>query len=264
MDIFRKSLAPISEAAWDEINEQAKITLTTFLSARKFVDVEGPKGLDFSAVNLGRLSIEPDHEKDDVKFGMRKVLPLIETRIPFELNIWELDDAARGAEDIDLGPLEDAAEKIAKFEDNAIYNGFKKAAIAGLKEVSEHKIMTCPKDAEEALCSIPEGIRILKESAIDGPYALVVNPAKWQEIAAYAKGYPLRRQIEEMLDGKLVFSPNIDGMYLVSQRGGDMILTIGQDMTIGYDGHDSKKVKLYLMESFTFHITDPAAFIVFG
>ncbi|MEX0982798.1 MAG: family 1 encapsulin nanocompartment shell protein [Bacteroidales bacterium] len=49
---------------------------------------------------------------------------------------------------------------------------------------------------------------------------------------------------------------------LVSERGGDFELSIGQDISIGYDGHDSDKVKLYFTESFMFRIIGPEAFTV--
>jgi uncharacterized linocin/CFP29 family protein len=35
-------------------------------------------------------------------------------------------------------------------------------------------------------------------------------------------------------------------------RGGDFDLHIGEDVSIGYLGHDDKKVRLYLEESLTF------------
>ncbi|MFW5687761.1 MAG: family 1 encapsulin nanocompartment shell protein, partial [Bacteroidota bacterium] len=132
MDILRKSLAPISDKAWKEINETSKDVLTSVLSARKFVDVEGPKGWDFAALSTGRIDV-PENQDGALEYGVHQVLPLVEVRIPFELNIWELDNVARGAEDIDLDSLEEAAREIAKFEENAIFEGFKAANIKGLK-----------------------------------------------------------------------------------------------------------------------------------
>ncbi|MFW5752345.1 MAG: family 1 encapsulin nanocompartment shell protein, partial [bacterium] len=121
MDIFKKTLAPITDEAWKEINEQATSVFKNVLSARKFVDVEGPHGLDFGAVARGRLHVPEGQEKNPVKFGIHQVHPLIECRIPFTLDIWELDNSVRGAEDIELEPLEKAAREIALFEEKAIY-----------------------------------------------------------------------------------------------------------------------------------------------
>ena len=41
-------------------------------------------------------------------------------------------------------------------------------------------------------------------------------------------------------------------MTASSLRGGDFALYLGEDVSIGYLGHDDKKVRLYLEESFTF------------
>jgi uncharacterized linocin/CFP29 family protein len=102
-----------------------------------------------------------------------------------------------------------------------------------------------------------------KANSIEGPYSLVLSQEKWQKVNSYVKGYPLRKQLENMLGGSIIMAPNIDGAYIVSERGGDLKLVIGQDMSIGYESHNSKTVQLYFTGSFTFQILDPAAVAVF-
>jgi len=41
---------------------------------------------------------------------------------------------------------------------------------------------------------------------------------------------------------------------VISQRGGDFELTVGQDFSLGYLEHNSERVRLYIEESFTFLI----------
>jgi uncharacterized linocin/CFP29 family protein len=48
MDLFKRQLAPLSSEAWEEINERAKQVLKSYLSARKIVNVVGPKGWEYS------------------------------------------------------------------------------------------------------------------------------------------------------------------------------------------------------------------------
>ena len=36
-------------------------------------------------------------------------------------------------------------------------------------------------------------------------------------------------------------------------------MTVGQDLSIGYRSHDKENVDLYLTESFTFRVLEPAA-----
>lgn len=261
MDILRRSMAPISEAAWEEINETAKEVLTASLSGRKFLDVEGPKGLDYAALSTGRIDV-PANQKGPVKYGINKVLPVIEARVPFELNIWELDNAVRGAEDIDLDALEDAAREIARFEENAIYEGFKAGNISGLKNSSDYEPIPFPDSSEGILGAVSNGIVKMKEAAIEGPYSLVLNTERWQKVNSFLKGYPLRRQLDQLLGGSIIHAPLVRDSYLVTERGGDYRLVLGQDVSIGYESHNNKTVQLYFTESFTFQAIDPAAVVI--
>ncbi len=262
MDILRRSLAPISSKAWEEINETAADVLKSVLSARKFADVEGPKGLDYAALSEGRLKV-PANQKGDVKFGINQVVPLIESRLPFELNIWELDNMERGCEDIELDNLEEAARKIAQFEENIIYEGLKQANIKGLKESSGFDKISFPDNNSEILPAITKGKAQMKQSSVEGPYSLVISADKWQKVQSFVQGYPLTKRLENMLGGSIIMAPFVKDAYLVSERGEDFKLVIGQDLSIGYESHNNKTVQLYFTESFTFKIIDPKAVIVF-
>lgn len=261
MDILRKSMAPICDKAWEEINDSATEVLTSVLSARKFVDVEGPKGWDFPALSLGRVEV-PEGQNGDVQYGVHQVLPLIETRVPFELNIWELDNIARGARDIDLDNMEEAARKLARFEEDAIYNGFKSGNIKGIKDCSEHDALMLPADDNEIIGVISEAIAKLKAASVEGPYSLVLNTEQWQRFNSSGQGYPLRKRVESLLGGSIIMAPYIGEAYVVSERGGDFEMVIGQDISIGYESHNQKTVQLYFTESFTFQCVDPAAVVV--
>lgn len=126
-----RDISPVTEKTWEEIDEAATDVLKSYLSARKVVHVVGPKGLDYNAISEGRLvNLQ---ESDGVYFGNYQVTPLTETRVEFEMDRWELDNIERGAKDIDYEPLEKAMEKIALFEEKAIFEGLDKAIIDGLE-----------------------------------------------------------------------------------------------------------------------------------
>ncbi|MBN1153524.1 bacteriocin family protein [candidate division KSB1 bacterium] len=258
MDILKRSLAPITQSAWQEIDNQAKIILASHLSARKFVDVEGPKGWDYAAVQLGRLDVPKKQDYEGVDYGVHRILPLVETRSFFELDLWELDNIERGAEDIDLAAMEKAAKNIALFEERAIYLGFKSGKIQGIKDVSPHQPLQYSGKAEDILTTVSNGLALFADASISGPYALIINPQIWKSIYAYIKGYPLKNQLERILGGPVIINPSTDDSFLVSMRGGDLKLVLGQDLSIGFHSHDQKKVRLYFTESFTFYSVDPA------
>lgn len=261
MNIFRRELAPITEEAWKAIDDRAKEVLRASLSGRRIVDVEGPKGWGFSAVPLGRLGSFQEASTGEVGFGIRAVRPLVESRIVFELEIWELDNASRGSEAIELLPLEEAARKIAMFEEQAIYNGFDDGGIQGLNACSLHDRLSFSGDPGHLIEAVTIGITAFARNGVEGPYALVAGSELWQGISEQSQCYPLKSQLERLLGNPIILSPFLPEALLVSLRGGDLKLTLGQDLAIGYHSHDTRKVQLYFTETFTFQILDGAAVI---
>jgi uncharacterized linocin/CFP29 family protein len=65
--------------------------------------------------------------------------------------------------------------------------------------------------------------------------------------------------VRDLIDGPLVWAPGLDGAVVLSMRGGDFQLTVGQDFSIGYLDHDAERVRLYIEESFTFWLQTPEA-----
>ncbi len=56
-----------------------------------------------------------------------------------------------------------------------------------------------------------------------------------------------------------MWAPGVEGAVVVSLRGGDFLFESGQDLSIGYDSHDDKSVRLYLEESFSFRVATAEA-----
>lgn len=254
-----RELAPISKAAWHEIDERAEQVLKTYLSARKVVKVNGPKGLDYNVITEGRLANVI--ETDGVSYGNYKILPLTESRIEFEMERWELDNIGRGAKDIDYTPLEEAVKQIALFEDNAIYNGLEHAIIQGLNDAFESEEIAFGANAKSIMKGITDGLVELKKSFVEGPFTLVVNDKAYKRILSEETAYPLDERIEELIGGKIVFSHVIDGAYLLPYNHEDLELTIGRDFSIGYQNHSNEKVKFFVTESFTFRVLDPSLIV---
>lgn len=259
MDILKRSLAPITDEGWEEIDDQAVEVLENQLTARKFVNTVEPQGWEYSAIPEGRLSIKED-SPEKVRYGVREVTPLVETRISFELNTWELDNVTRGAEDVDLSPLEEAATKAARFEEDLVYHGLEDAGIEGLITAAESAI-DLPEGSSGILEAASEAVTVFQEEAIEGPYSLVVDKDLWKTIARSTKGYPLKRQLEDLIGGSIIYSPAVEEPLFVSTGNEDLQLVLGQDFSIGYEDHTTKKVKLFITESFGFRVLEPAAVV---
>jgi len=259
MNILKKAIAPITEEGWKEIIDQADKIFKTHLTARKFVDIDGPNGLEYGGVSTGKLIIPEKHTKKGINWGLREILPLIEIRKPFELDIWEIDNLDRGAKDVDLEPMENAAREVAAFEENAIYNGFEKGKIKGLKNNSESPKMVKTSDPDDLLKIIGEQVINLEKEGVEGPYTLIADLQNWKKLISVTKGFPVIKQLQKIIKGNVILNHNNKDSYLVSERGGDYELILGQDISIGYESHDNEKVKLYFTESFTFRVLSPEA-----
>lgn len=255
MDILKRQMAPLSGDAWHEIEERAGEALKTNLSARRVVKVNGPKGLDYTVIPQGRLTLLDG--KDEVKTGLYQVKPLVETRISFELDRWEMDNIARGARDVDLENLEEAARKAAHFEENAIYNGYEPAGIVGLNQAAKQKPIPFGSDSATILEGLSKGLLQLKEAFINPPLTLVVGEEGWHRVNRELHGYPLVKRIENLIGGKILYTPVIDGALLLPYDNEELELTLGLDFSIGYETHDSQKVRLFIAESFTFRVLNP-------
>lgn len=258
MDLLKRNHAPITPEAWKQIDDEAKRVLQLNLAGRKLVDFDGPHGWQYAAVNTGRLALKTDGGLG-VPWGVREVVPLIELRMPFELPMMELDNASRGAV-LDLPAVVSAAEKAAHAEDTAIFNGFKAGGIEGIIPSSPHPAIAIPDDYADYPSIVGDAVEMLRRGGINGPYALALGPNCYSGLAQAAEdGHPIRERVEHFLDGPMVLAPKIDGAVLLSHRGGDFQLSVGQDLSIGYAGHDKDKVYLYLTESFAFRVLERAA-----
>lgn len=269
MNHLLRELAPIPDAAWKVIDDEARERLTPLLAARRVVDFSGADSWRRSAVDLGRtadLAAPPPgaSEAGGVGLRQRRVLPLVEVRVPFTLPRREIDDIDRGASDPDLDELDTATRRIAGIETRAVFHGWPDAGITGITDAPTHSRRSLGEDATGYPRTIAQAVNTLHGAGVDGPYALVIGPAGYTRIVESTEhgGYPLLDHLTKILGGAVVWAPSLDGAVVMSQRGGDFQLDVGQDLAIGYSHHDAAAVTLYLEESFTFRVKEPDAAVV--
>lgn len=260
MNDLHRELAPISAAAWAEIDAEAKRTLKTTLAARKLVDFTGPLGWDASAVGVGRTQALASTLDDGVQMRLRKVQPLVELRHSFELSREELEAVGRGAKDPDLDPLRKAARAAAHAEDRAVFHGYPEAGMRGLAEAGAAS--KCRIDDDYAVYPgiVAQATNKLRSAGVEGPYGIALGPRCYAGLTtSTVGGFPVIEHVQRLLDGPIVWAPAVDGAVVLSLRGGDAELVVGQDFSIGYLQHDATSVQLYLQESFTFRVLAPEA-----
>ena len=252
MNNLHRELAPISEGAWAQIEEEASRTLKRYLAGRRVVDLKGPGGVMLSAVGTGHLrSVEAPGE--GILSRQREVKALVELRVPFELERRAIDDVDRGANDSDWQPLKDAAKRIAFAEDHAIFEGYAGAGIQGIRQGTSNPIGTLPSDVVHYPDVIAEALSQLRLVGVNGPYSVVMGADAYTALSeASDHGYPVIQHIQRLVNEEIIFAPAIAGAFVLTTRGGDFELHIGQDVSIGYWSHTDTAVRLYLQESLTF------------
>src|SRR5580704_5754968 len=254
MNNLHRELAPISDAAWAEIEEETTRTLKRYLAGRRVVDVPPAAGVSLPAVATGHLlSITPP--SDEVLARQREVKALVELRVPFELTREAIDDVERGSDDSDWQPAKDAAKAIAFAEDRAIFNGYAAANIQGIREGTSNPIMTLPADVRDYPDAVAHALSQLRLVGVNGPYSVLLGANEYTALAETRDhGYPVLEHVKRIVDGNLIWAPAIEGAFVLTTRGGDFELTLGQDVSIGYLSHTDSAVRLYLQETFVFRV----------
>jgi uncharacterized linocin/CFP29 family protein len=258
---LNRELAPISEKAWERLESEARDVLELHLAARRLVDFEGPLGWDHSAVDLGRAEPLEGAAGSGALIRRRVVRPLIELRVPFELEREELERVDRGASSIDLDPLRDAARVFAAAEDSAVFEGYADADIPGLLSDATNEGVAIPKKSVQLPDAISEALEQLRQAGVAGPYAVALGPDAHSALVRTSGegGYPVLRHVQRLIDRPVVWAPSLRGGVVASLRGGDFKLICGRDAALGYLSHDDKKLRLYLEESFSAELNGPEA-----
>jgi uncharacterized linocin/CFP29 family protein len=259
-DHLRREKAPISTKAWQQIEEEATRTLKTYLAGRPLLDVSGPYGWERSSYSIGRVTPAAP-PREGVQAQMREVKTLVEFKTPFEVTFDALDAADRGAPDADWQSVIDAAQRAALAEDNAVFHGYAAGDITGLVPASPHEIVPIGDDYSDYPSYVATAVVRLKSAGVEGPYALALGPKCYTGVIETTEdgGYPVFRHLKQILGGQVVWAPGVDGAVVVSQRGGDYELVVGQDFSIGYRSHTADAVQLYFEESFTLVVVDDRA-----
>ena len=252
MNNLHRELAPISDGAWAQIEEETTRTLKRYLAGRRVVDVRGPAGTVLSAVGTGHLR-SIGGAKDGMLARQREVRALVELRFPFELDRQAIDDVERGANDSDWQPAKDAARQMAFAEDRAIFEGYTEAGIVGVRQGTSNPQMALPADVRQYPDAIAQALTQLRLVGVNGPYAVLLGADAYTALAETSdQGYPVLEHVKRLVGDKIIWAPAIDGAFIVTTRGGDFELHIGQDVSIGYLSHNDNAVRLYLQETFTF------------
>jgi uncharacterized linocin/CFP29 family protein len=125
----------------------------------------------------------------------------------------------------------------------------------GIRESTSNPIKALPEDVRNYPDAVAEALNQLRLAGVSGPYAVLLGAVEYTGLAETRDdGYPVLEHVKRIIDGNIVLAQAIRGAFVLTTRGGDFELNIGQDVSIGYLSHTDTIVRLYLQETFTFRV----------
>ena len=242
--------------------QKASRSLKHYLAARRLVDFTGPLGWEYSAVDSRagrrRWTAAPWARS---RRPRARSCPWSSCGSPFSLAKSELAAADRGATDLDLDSVIAAGRAAALAEDHLVFHGYAQGAVAGIVAASPHQPVPISNDYSRYPEHVAKAVAALRAADVAGPYAIALGARCFTGVTETTEhgGYPVFEHLRQILEGPVVWAPAVDGAVVLSQRGGDFELTVGEDFSVGYRSDDATSVDLYIEESLTFRINTPDA-----
>lgn len=265
MEWLRRSAAPLSGKVWKEVDEIAGSMFKQTLVARRIVDFDGPRGWNHVATQLGTFKpADLPKNPGKVRFSIPDVTLLTELRTDFAVPWVDIDMFERVGPRLESQSIEEAAREIALGEDTLMFYGSaQNPGLLSSKDTPRVPLSDWSK-AGRLVTDLLTAVEKLDTLGVKGPYEAVLSPHHYYSyLRQMGEGgvYPAAKQLGIVIK-KVYSSPAIDGAALFSTRGGDFLITVGGDFTIGYRSHDETAVHLFCVETIAAQLLNPEALCV--
>jgi uncharacterized linocin/CFP29 family protein len=263
MDYLNRRQAPFDESVWDAIDAAAVKAARDRLTARRFLDLEGPFGPGLTTIEVGNDGYcrEPAPGEAGAVIGRAISVPTVRKR--FRLSIRRLAAFLDNGLPFDLAPVEDAAEAVAALEERMIYQGQADFGLSGLLTAEDRRQHRGQNwlNLDQVINDVLAAVATLEEAGFRGPYALVLAPSLYNGLFRLYPGTELL-QLEHLrrLCTEGIYKANIEGGAVIDLHAG--VLIVGQDLMAGYIGHDGVHCELFLSESIVLRLDEPRAVCV--
>jgi uncharacterized linocin/CFP29 family protein len=260
MDYLNRQAAPFGAAIWKRIDEAAVHAARDMLTGRRFLEVDGPYGVGLTSVEVGHDDYCRQPGPEEAGAVMGRAISVAMLRKDFGLSIRRIAAHQEMQQPLNVTPVEDAAEAVARREEEMVYYGQPDFNIQGLMNAQGRAQHTGGDWAniDQALEDVLVAVNMLDAQGARGPYALALEPALYNGLfRRYAGTNMLQLEHLRRLCQRGVYKAPIEGGVLVDPRVGKML--IGQDLMAGYIGHDGVHYQLYLSESMVFMLEEPKA-----
>ncbi len=262
MEWLRRTAAPLSEKVWKAIDDTASAMFKQTVVARRIVDFDGPRGWNHVATQLGTFKPAPTPvSTNKVRFSIPDVMLLTEIRADLTLSWADIDIFERAGPILEARPIEEAARDMALAEDSLAFFG--SSGSPGLLKAHDtpRVALTDWSVPGRVVADLLAAVQKLDSLGVRGPYEAVLSPKHYYcylRQTSEGGAYPAAKQLGVVIE-KVYNSPVIEGAVLFSTRGGDFLITIGGDFTVGYRWHDNTSVHLFCVETIAPQLLTPAA-----
>jgi uncharacterized linocin/CFP29 family protein len=262
MEWLRRSAAPLSEKVWKEVDEIAGSMFKQTVVARRILDFDGPRGWNHVATQLGTFNpAQTPQYSGKVRFSVPDVMLLTELRADFTIPWTDIDIFERVGPRLEARSIEGAARDMALAEDALTFYGTSiNSGVLSSRDTPRTALSDWSQPGR-LVADLLGAIERLDTLGVKGPYEAVFSPHHYYSYlrqTGEGGGYPAAKQLGIVI-AKVSNSPVIDGALVFSTRGGDFMITVGGDFTVGYRWHDETAVHLFCVETVAAQLLTPEA-----
>ena len=168
MNNLHRELAPISDAAWAQIEEETTRTLKRYLAGRRVVDVEGPAASAFPRSGPAILRPSRRQARACLRDSARSS-PWSRSGSP-STSIASKSTTSSVARMTRTGSRRRTPRRESPTaEDRAIFEGYAAAQIEGIRQGTSNPIMTLPADVRQYPDAIAQALSQLRLVGVNGP-----------------------------------------------------------------------------------------------
>jgi len=262
MEWLRRHAPSLSDRVWNAIDEIAASMFKQTVVARRVADFDGPKGWGYVATQLGTFRpVSGKHASPKVRLSVPEVMVLTELRAEFSLPWSAIEIFERVGPPLESEQIEEAAREIALAEDRLLLFGNSSNPGLLTSHQSPRVALSDWSMPGRVITDLLSAVEKLDEIGIKGPYEAVLSPAHYYSYlrqTGEGGSYPAAKQLGIVIQ-KVYSSPVMDGAVLFSTRGGDFLITVGGDLTVGYRAHDDTSVHLFCVETISAQLLKPKA-----
>jgi uncharacterized linocin/CFP29 family protein len=260
MNYLNRHQASFPDKIWEEIDKEIAAAARDLLTGRRFLDLDGPYGAGLVSVEVGSDNYCRQPAPDEAGAVISRAISVPMIRKTFNLSVRRVEAHLQMGAPLSLTAAADAAEAVARREEEFIYYGQTDFGLEGLmtargrNKLNRGNWSTLDRALNDVLAAVTE----LDSKGFHGPYAFALEPALYNGLFRRYEGSDLL-QIEHIrkLCALGIYKASITGAVVTDARVGRLL--VGQDLMAGYSANDGIHYQLFVSESQVLLLEEPEA-----